>query len=308
MNKAFFENILPGTRLFGSFRLVRSLGSTEMGGVYLCQDTRKNNQLIALKILNNRLGPTSEFKRQFLREIEISRTIDHPNTIKIFEFFKDEDFLAYTMEYLLGGSLDERIAAKRLPDMMTAVSWLKQIASGLEAIHKKGIVHRDLKPENILLGENNQIKIVDFGISLQYGQSDEVPSDTLMGTVNFLSPEYIRHGIVDYRSDLYAWGVVAYQLLTGRLPYHGDNLVETLTLRVTQDPIAPQRINPAIPQMLGDLILSSLRRDPSKRVQSATELCSRLEEYMNFYKKIQTFQRANEDSQVMKTPNLKAIA
>ena len=182
------------------------------------------------------------------------------------------------MEYLNSGTLSDVLERNGMPQMKIALDWLTQIARGLKAIHDAGVIHRDIKPENILFDRNGRIKISDFGISTD-NETPDFPVDSLTGTINFLCPEYISKGVCDHRGDIYAWGVTAYLLLTGRLPFKGESLIETLSQRVTEDPLPPNKLNLNIPRPVSDLILKALQRNPEKRVKDLAVVLNILDEF-----------------------------
>jgi serine/threonine-protein kinase len=276
VNKLFFENLLPGTVLFKRFELVRCLCASEVGAVYLCKSLTSKEE-VALKVIAHHALREQEQSKQFRHEVELSLSLKHPNVVKAHDFFWDDAFVAFSMEYVENGTLADIIDSGERPSVPKALMLLSQICSGLAAIHEKQIVHRDLKPENVLIDREGNAKITDFGIASS--QSTSAPSSCahLLGTVNYLSPEYVTHGHFDERSDIYAFGVIAYELLTGKAPFHGDSLIDTLVRRVRFDPKAPREVNPEVPRALSDLALKAMHRLPEKRYQSANELLSHLE-------------------------------
>ncbi len=276
VNRQFFENLLPGTVLFGRFELMRCLCASDVGAVYLCS-SKIDGQQVALKVIAHGALREQEQSAQFRREVDLSLSLKHPHVVQAFDFFWDESFIAFSMEFVPGGTLADLVGGgKRLP-LGRALKMLSQITSGLSAIHEKHIVHRDLKPENILIDAEGNAKITDFGIAAAQSTSVLSGADQLSGTVNYLSPEYVAHGIFDERSDIYALGVVAYELLTGRAPFVGDSLIDTLVRRVQFDPKSPRDICPEIPRALSDLTLKAMHRLPERRYQSTSELHGHLE-------------------------------
>lgn len=274
MNRQFFENLLPGTILFSRFELVSCLCASDVGAVYKCLSLTDRN-ILALKVIAHQALGTREQSVQFRREVELSLSIKHPHVVQAHDFFWDESFIAFSMEYISEGTLADLIEREgRLP-IGRALSLLSQITAGLGAIHEKQIVHRDLKPENILIDELGNAKITDFGIAS--AQSASGPSDHLSGTINYLSPEYVKHGTFDERSDIYALGVIAYELLTGFAPFSGDSLIDTLVRRVQFDPKAPRDFFQDIPRAISDMVLKAMHRRPERRFQTVGELHAYLE-------------------------------
>lgn len=272
MNRQFFSNLLPGTLLFSRFKLVRCLSAGEAGGVYLVTDTANQNKLTAIKILSSDSDFDDSMSSSLLRELKISQRINHPNVLQGQEFFRDEQFTAFTMQFIEGGSLADRLESRHPFRLQPAIKILAQICDGLRAIHDAGIVHRDLKPDNILLTRSEIVKIADFGISAADVTSDTSPQDSISGSLNYLSPEYVVSGEYDVRSDIYAIGVIAYELTTGQLPFGGKSLLDTLMQRVKFDPPAPHMYAAHVPRPLSHAILKAMDRNPTRRFQTLEEV------------------------------------
>lgn len=277
MHKLFYSNLLPGTILFRRFKLLKCLSSSDLAGVYLCSEQPDGENLVVLKIVNSpRKDGDQDRRSELRRELLISSAINHPNILGANHYYEDDDFVAFSMDYVPGGTLADKLDSGEHLSTTEILNWLTQIASGLNAIHSEGICHRDLKPENVLIDEEGTIRIADFGIATSGPSDSAISAERLTGTINFLSPEYIAYGLFDERSDIYAWGVIAYLLTTGRLPFFGDTLIDTLAKRVTHDPMAPCKINSGIDRRLSSLILDALKRKVDERVQTSAELLARL--------------------------------
>lgn len=278
MNKEFYENISIGTNLFGRFLLLDIISSSDTGAVYKCQATwgEHRGKIVALKVTESRNNPAYT-QEQLIREIKILSKITHPNIIQAYDWFEDEIFLAYSMEYVEGGTLDRILQHSPEFSISWSVNLLSQLALGLREIHRHGIIHRDIKPQNLLVTANNQLKIADFGIAVRRNSSKSEDTEQITGTIDFVSPEYIRSGTYDHRSDIYAWGVLAYLMLTGHVPFEDASIVDALTRKATEDPISPRSHRLDIPESLCHLILHALTRNPEDRIQSCDELLSSLE-------------------------------
>lgn len=271
MHKLFFSNLLPGTLLFSRFVLERCLGATHDGGVYLCRDTRAQGKFRAIKILSTRVGEESEICARLLREVNFSQRIQHPNVLRGDEIFRDEDFIAFTMEFVDGGSLADYLEERVSFELMKSIHILSQLCDALGAIHSAGILHRDLKPENVLIASNQTLKVTDFGISSAIDADLAQNRDNITGSLNYLSPEYISNGAYDIRSDIYAIGVIAYEIATGKLPFKGNSLLETLMMRVKFDP-TPPHVAAQVPRPLSLAIMKAISREPEKRFQTIDEI------------------------------------
>lgn len=238
-----------------------------MGGVYLCHDRDMAGRRSVIKILSTLIERTS-LTPDITTELGLSQLVNHPNVLSGREFFRDNDFIAYSMDYIENGSLAEILDGKPLETPL-ALDFLSQICSGVAAIHSAGILHRDIKPDNVLLTPSGQVKISDFGVAVRSSGSHCSPEESLSGTLNYLPPEYLVWGKFDTRSDIYSIGVLAYEMVTGKLPFDGLSMMDTLVQRVKFDPVPPSRINNRISPQLSNLILSSMHREPHRRPTSA---------------------------------------
>ncbi|RMD87581.1 MAG: serine/threonine protein kinase, partial [Candidatus Dadabacteria bacterium] len=208
----------PGTIFGQRYEIIRCLGSGGMGVVYLACDTEYRDFLVALKLLYPGIVDSPEARERFRNEIVASYRVNHKNVVRAFEYFDSDEYQAYAMEYIAGGDLadlmegispDNPLPEKKIADI------LFQISSGLNAIHSQGILHRDLKPENILLTPDGVVKINDFGVARLKGSITLTAVGAMVGTPKYVSPEYIESGHCDQRSDIYAVGIIGYELLTG---------------------------------------------------------------------------------------------
>jgi serine/threonine-protein kinase len=240
--------------------------------VYLVQDTFNRNVLVAIKVLAVGSGPDDAVSDALLRELNLSRTINHMNVLQGEEFFRDDDFAAFTMEFIEAGSLADRLERREPLRINSVIKILSQLCDGMCAIHDAGIVHRDIQPENILLTSKDVDKISDFGISAKSPSRGGDPRESITGSLNYLSPEYVSTGEYDVRSDIYAIGVIAYELTTGRLPFEGRTLLDTLLQRVRFDPSPPHLYSAHVPRPLSHAILRAMNRNPTRRFQSLEEV------------------------------------
>lgn len=272
------ENIVPVTRgsfLAGQFRIEHFISVGTRVAVCLCADLERNGQPVAVKMLQPQLAFDGQAVQGLVNEIVASHAVDHPNVIKAFDYFHHGTMMGYSMEYVGSGDLADRLG----PDVKLAsfrvLRLLTEIGFGLEAIHSAGIVHRDLKPENILLTASDSVKVGDFGAALTPGLE---PIETgVVGTVGYISPEYLEHGQIDQRSDLYALGVMGYEMLAGRLPYTGTGSMETIIKQIKFDPDPLSELVPNCPVALEAIVFKLLERDPDRRYQTARDLIDDLE-------------------------------
>lgn len=261
----------PGTLIFRRFLIIRPLALGAERLVYLCRDTLKPERLIALKLFRADCAP--EKAAAFWREAEFGRRVQHPNVVRCHERFENESFLGYSMEYVGGAPLTNLLSRSSEMSFGYLLKLLHQICLGLQAIHDHGIVHRDIKPDNIMLcGGSHTAKITDFGIAITGRRKYQFGEGTVYGTVPYLSPEYVAAGEVDARSDIYALGVIAYQMVTGTLPFTAATDDELLRLKVSCDPAPPAAIRRDCPALLSELVMTALQREPANRYQSAQQI------------------------------------
>ena len=287
------KQVSRGTVLGGHYEVIECLGDGARGSVYLCRDGRKPQFTVAVKVMwvsKRELAAEPEMVERFQNEANICHRVRHDHIVRSFEYFCGDGYFAYSMEFVPGRNLADLIDGGPVAAEEVA-RLLQQAAKGLEAVHAEGIIHRDIKPENLLLSLAGDLRISDFGIARLAEGRKLTAQGAVLGTVDYLSPEYLRDDVLDARSDIYSLGLVAYELVTGQKPYEADsNLVRSLRRRLMTDPTAPKEILPSCPQDLSDLIMKALARNPLDRFQSASELLTAL-------KKLGVAQRAARTSQ-----------
>jgi serine/threonine-protein kinase len=271
-----------GTVLAGRYRVTRALGSGGMGVVYRAEHVHMK-KAVAVKILHQHMTTMPEVVARFEREAVAAGRIEHPNVAGATDFGRLEDGSFYlALEYVEGKSLSSLLGKGGALPTVRALVIVRQIADGLAAAHAAGIIHRDLKPENVMLverdGLSDFVKVLDFGIAkvpVEEGEGQKLTQiGTIFGTPQYMSPEQGQGHAVDARSDLYALGVMLYEMLAGKLPFFADDLVVLITRHITEaPPPLPDGIHPAV----RDLVFELLEKEPSHRIQTAAELVSRLD-------------------------------
>ena len=276
MNKLFLENLPLGNILFHRFRLISCLHASEECGVYLSADTHCRNRYVALKIYS--VAHLIECGRMHTvaREVEVSHIVSHPHVARYDCIFEDEDFLAVSMEYFGGGTLARRIASRSRFSFEEVTKVLTQLALGIGALHSSSILHRDIKPENILIDESGNLRIADFGIALFEHEVPHHVGERMHGTIEYMSPEYIRSGVFSKVSDIYALGVIGYRMLTGMLPFEGDDVVDLLATRVLTDPATVSELRRDCPEQLERVVMKALSRHEELRFASCEEFLAAL--------------------------------
>ena len=263
----------PGTVIAGRYEVVKCLGAGSMGMVYACRHRELSGHLMAVKVLFPEVAQDRVAAQRFRNEIFASYGVSHPNVVRAYEFIRDGDLVAYTMEYVGGGDLAERLGDPERPiPVPEIVNILAQMCLGVQAIHDAGIIHRDLKPENILLTKEGSVKIADFGIAKAGNGPRLTEHGGVVGTIDYVSPEYMLNSHVDWRSDIYAMGILAYEMLAGTSPFRGDSVYATMTKRLKMDPAPPSSIRKDCPAELDRIVLRAMQRDPAKRYQAAVEM------------------------------------
>jgi len=268
----------PAAELRAQCEVVRCLSSGTSSAVFLCLHPDHGGELVAIKVLLPEAGDYEQALSRFHHEVAAGLRISHPNVVRIHSYLHHPRLLGYVMEYVDGGNLAGGLGDGEPLPVAQVVELLYEIALGLSAIHAAGVVHRDLRPENILITAEGAVKVADFGSAYLSHKTRLTIGGTKEETVAYLSPEYLEHGTVDARSDLYALGVIGYQLLTGRMPHEaGSSLIATIRRQVESDPRPPREVCPACPEALSNLILRAMHRKPNSRFTQAVEVASALE-------------------------------
>ncbi|MCC6931923.1 MAG: protein kinase [Deltaproteobacteria bacterium] len=278
MGEDHFINLQPGTIVNGRYEVVKCLGTGSMGMVYACRHRELSNHLVAMKVLFAEVARDEIATARFRNEIVASYGVSHPNVVRAYEYFRDGDLVAFTMEYIGGGDLADRLNPGNPLPFDQILHFLKQMCSGVQAIHDAGIIHRDIKPENILITSQGDIKITDFGIARTGTGPKLTEHGGVVGTIDYVSPEYLERGEVDTRSDIYALGVLGYEMITSETPFQGKSVIETMTMRLRTDPSAPITKRPECPEELNRIVMRALQRNPGLRYQSASEMLDDLNE------------------------------
>jgi serine/threonine protein kinase len=270
-------SLKPGTLIAGHYEVVKCLGAGSMGVVYACKHVQLAGKIVAMKVLFPEVALDRVAAARFKNEIQSAYGVSHPNVVRAYEFIDDGNVLAYTMEYVGGGDLADRISdPENLLPLNEVLSIAIQMSQGVQSIHDAGIVHRDLKPENILLTKEGQVKIADFGIAKTGDSPRLTEHGGVVGTIQYVSPEYMLNAIVDWRSDIYAMGVLLFEMLTGTAPFKGESMFSTLSKSINSDAEAPSKIRSDLPLDFDSIVLRAMNRDPEKRYQSAQEMAEDL--------------------------------
>ncbi|SFJ13662.1 protein kinase domain-containing protein [Thermoflavimicrobium dichotomicum] len=269
---------MEGKQLAGRYHIVRYIGGGGMAAVYLAQDMVLD-RYVAIKVLYEEYSKDWEFVQRFVREAKTAGKLSHPNIVNVFDAGVDNHIYYIVMEFVDGASLNHIIQQKGQLSALETISIAIQICQGLGHAHDHGIIHRDIKPHNILFTQNGQAKVSDFGIS-RFVQSNTALTQTgiVVGTVPYFSPEQAKGAKLSFTSDLYSLGIVLYEMVTGQLPFTGNDSV-SIALKHIQEPLPdPRQLNPHITDKLYFIIRKATEKDPAHRYQSAYEMAYDLQQ------------------------------
>jgi serine/threonine-protein kinase len=263
----------PGQVLNDRYSVVRKIGSGGFGSVYLVEDKTVNDELI-LKILSPHICQDETVIKRFMHELKYTRRITHKNVIRLFDFIEMAGVHAISMEYFPGQDLSRLIRKTGPLGAARTVTIARQICEGLAAAHQEGIIHRDIKPPNVLVNDDGVVKIVDFGLaSMAHNPGSQLTrSGIIIGTPQYMAPEQITGDKTDARTDLYALGIVMFEMLTGAQPYQAENAVNILFQHL-EAPIPSIRERAAgVPEELEAIVWRVMAKDREQRPESAQEL------------------------------------
>ncbi|MGE0494864.1 MAG: serine/threonine-protein kinase [Vulcanimicrobiota bacterium] len=265
----------------GGYRLVQEVGHGGMATVYRAvpADSLDEKAAVAIKVLDRKLAQRPEFVDRFRREIEVSRWLVHPAVVKILDWGEERGYLYLVMEFVDGQNLRDHM--QQPLSLAEAVALLEPIMAGVHYAHRRGVVHRDLKPENIMLTRSGKPKVMDFGLARELQSQKLTKTGTAMGTPAYMSPEQIRGDELHPACDQYGLGVLAFELLTGRLPFDGDPM-QLMFCHMSEDPPPPSRWRPELPPALDEVVLRMLDKEAENRYpdleQASRALGAALEE------------------------------
>ena len=263
---------IEGRLLGNRYEIKEKIGNGGMAMVYKAKD-QVLNRFVAIKILRDEFTTDEEFIKRFSIEAQSAASITHPNIVSVYDVGNEGNLYFIVMELIKGKTLKDIIIEEggALP-WKWSTNIAIQIAAALETAHKNNIVHRDIKPHNIIITEDGIAKVTDFGIAKAVSNSTITAFGSTIGSVHYFSPEHAKGGFTDSKSDLYSLGVVMYEMLTGKVPFDADTPVSVALKHMQEEPVPPIELNEKIPSALNDIILKAMRKDPTLRYQSATEM------------------------------------
>lgn len=263
----------PGMMLGDRYEIIELVGSGGMSEVYKAKD-HKLNRYVAVKVLKNEFSDDRNFVSKFRVEAQSAAGLAHPNIVNVYDVGEDEGIYYIVMEFVEGITLKEYIMNNGRLSAEQALDFAMQVASGIEVAHQNHTIHRDIKPQNIIVSKNGTLKVTDFGIA-RAATSNTVASNA-MGSVHYVSPEQARGGYSDEKSDIYSLGITMYEMVTGRVPFEGDNNVTVALMHIQGEMIPPREYYPDIPASFEKVILKCTQKKPERRYLTASALIADL--------------------------------
>ena len=259
--------MMIGKRISGRYKILEMIGGGGMANVYLAHDMILDRD-VAVKVLRLDFANSEEFIRRFHREAQSATSLAHPNIVSIYDVGEEESIYYIVMEHVKGQTLKQYIQTNSPVPIEEALLIMEQITSAISHAHQNHIIHRDIKPQNILLDQRGNVKITDFGIAMALSATSITQTNSVLGSVHYLSPEQARGGVANHQSDIYSLGIVMFELLTGRLPFSGESAVSIALKHLQSETPSLRRWNPNIPQSVENIVLKATAKDPFHRYES----------------------------------------
>ena len=263
--------IEKGQMINDRYEVIKSIGEGGMANVYLAYDTILDRR-VAVKVLRGDLSNDEKFVRRFQREALSASSLSHPNIVEMYDVGEDNGLYYIVMEYIEGKTLKQLIKKRGSLTLSEAIDIMLQLTDGISHAHDSYIIHRDLKPQNIMICEDGTIKITDFGIAMALNSTQLTQTNSVMGSVHYLPPEQASGKGATIRSDIYSMGILFYELLTGSLPFKGDNAVEIALKQLRDEIPSVRKKNPSIPQSVENVIIKATAKNPKNRYADAKEM------------------------------------
>jgi eukaryotic-like serine/threonine-protein kinase len=266
-----------GRVIKGKFKIYDEIGAGGFATVYLGRNM-DTNEIVAIKVLSDQYTREPRYVERFRREAGLAERLGHENVVRILDHGVEDGKHFLIMEFVEGLTLDTMLERRGGLPIHEAVSYLKQACQGLQAAHQAGVVHRDIKPANLMITPGGKIKIMDFGIARTGGMAGLTQSGMFMGTPRYISPEMARGAGADIRSDLYALGLLTYEMLTGKPPFDADNPWAVLRLQLEENPPPLHQVRPEVPAWLEAIVNRAISKDPAHRFQDPAEMLAAVEQ------------------------------
>ncbi|AZU61475.1 Stk1 family PASTA domain-containing Ser/Thr kinase [Neobacillus mesonae] len=263
--------MMIGKRLSGRYKILNIIGGGGMANVYLAHDMILDRD-VAVKMLRLDFANDEEFIRRFHREAQSATSLAHPNIVNIYDVGEENELYYIVMEYVDGQTLKQYIQQNSPLRVEEAIGIMRQLASAISHAHHNHIIHRDIKPHNILIDHSGNVKITDFGIAMALSATAITQTNSVLGSVHYLSPEQARGGMANRKSDIYSLGIVMFELVTGRLPFSGESAVSIALKHLQSETPSVRRWNPNIPQSVENIVLKATAKDPFHRYNTVDEM------------------------------------
>lgn len=263
--------MIIGKRISGRYKILDMIGGGGMANVYLAHDMILDRD-VAVKMLRLDFANDEEFIRRFHREAQSATSLAHPNIVSIYDVGEEDGLYYIVMEYVDGQTLKQYIQQHAPVPVQEALDIMKQLTSAISHAHHNHIVHRDIKPHNILIDSKGTVKITDFGIAMALSATSITQTNSVLGSVHYLSPEQARGGMANKKSDIYSIGIVMFELLTGRLPFSGESAVSIALKHLQSETPSLKRWNPQIPQSVENIVLKATAKDPFHRYDNVDDM------------------------------------
>ena len=263
--------VTKGQKINDRYEIIQTIGEGGMANVYLARDVIID-RLVAIKVLRGDLAGDEKFVRRFQREALAASSLDHHNIVEMYDVGEDNGMYYIVMEYIQGKTLKQLIKKRGALTLSECIDIMLQLTEGVNVAHSSYIIHRDLKPQNIMIQDNGEIKITDFGIAMALNNTQLTQTNSVMGSVHYLPPEQASGKGATVKSDIYSMGIMFFELLTGSLPFKGENAVEIAFKQIKDDIPSVRDINPSIPQSVENIILKATAKNPKNRYNDAKEM------------------------------------
>ena len=263
--------MIKGQKINNRYEIIRNIGEGGMANVYLAYDIILNRN-VAVKVLRGDLADDEKFVRRFQREANSASSLHHPNIVEMYDVGEDDGKYYIVMEFLDGRTLKSLIKRRGALTVLEVIDIMTQLTSAIACAHDKYIIHRDIKPQNVMILEDGKVKITDFGIAMALNSQDLTQTNSVMGSVHYLAPEQASGGASTIKCDIYSLGILMFELLTGKVPFKGENAVE-IAIKHMKDPIPSVRsYNEEIPQSIENIVLKACAKNPRNRYDSVNEM------------------------------------
>lgn len=268
-----------GQYIDGRYKIIRPIGSGGTATVYLAEDLILERQ-VAIKMMHHDFANDESNMRRFQREVNASTNLSHPNIVSVYDI-NDDDRPCIVMEYVDGTDLKEYIVTNYPIPLKKVVDIMFQVLSAVDYAHRNNVIHRDLKPQNILIDKDGTAKITDFGIAIALSKNSITQTNSVLGSVQYISPEQARGSLAVQQSDIYSLGIILYEMLTGQVPYDGESAVSVALKHFQEDMPSVREVDSSIPQSLENVVLKATAKSPHARYQSVAEMKADLETALN---------------------------